>query len=255
MTDEAPRKTGAVAAETAGRALGGLFRIMKIARPVRPIHPNGVALHGELLRTGSPAEPSGIEWLDSVGTDAVQARVSRSAGLPEKLPDVLGLALRLTPSQQSAGNGHVGQDSSTSGCADILFSSTGWRVPGRFLLMLKRNAAAAALTTIMPYQGQRGPVLLGLRTISLPPASLAGGTLSAGPLVDADWVLELHWAKPAGTWRPCGELRLRATQDLPDTPLRFNPLENQPPGARTYPWARRLRERSYRIAQQPAPPT
>ena len=86
--------------------------------------------------------------------------------------------------------------------------------------------------------------MLGLRTISLPAGSVTGG----------EWELGLYWAKPAGPWRQCGELRLRASPKPADTPLRFNPLENQPPGTHTYEWTRRLRERSYQAAQQPPPP-
>jgi hypothetical protein len=150
-------------------------------------------------------------------------------GLPQRLPDILGLALRITP----AGGG----------TADLLFASTGWKVPGRFLLMPKLDVASARLTTLMPYRGVKGPVLLGLRTLNLP----------AGSLADAEWVLGLSWASPSGRWHPCGELRLRAAADPADIPLRFNPLENKPPGAETYAWTRRLRERSYRAAQRPAP--
>lgn len=210
----------------AGRVFAAVFRALKVLRPVRPIHPKGVALTGRLERTGNPAGASGLDWLDSPGTDPVVARFSRSIGLPEAMPDILGLALR------------VGDEG-----ADVLFASTGWRVPGRFLLTPSRDPAGAALTTLMPYRGSKGPVLLGLRTISYP----------AGALDTGDWVLGLFWATPAGGWRPCGELRLRAEPGLPDSALRFNPLENRPPGAATYPWARRLREASYRAVQRKAP--
>jgi hypothetical protein len=214
--------------ETAGRGLAALFRVLKVARPDRPIHPKGLGLTGELTRTGTSGEPSGIDWLDDAGTDSVVARFSRSVGLPEGFPDVLGLALQVTPSNGAS-------------VADVLFSSTGWQLPGRFLLQPKLDIASATFTTLMPYRGAKGPVLLGLRTLNLP----------AGSVTSGEWVLGLYWAKPTGPWRQCGELRLRATPA--DTPLRFNPLENQPPGAETYAWARRLRERSYRAAQQPAP--
>jgi len=165
----------------------------------------------------------------------VKARFSRSVGLPQRLPDILGLALRLTPSASGTADG--------GGTADVLFASTGWRFPGRFLLRPKLDVAGAAFTTLMPYRGKKGPVLLGLRTLSLP----------AGSLADGEWVLALYWATPVGPWRQCGELRLRAASEPSDTPLRFNPLENQLPGARIYAWTRRLRERSYRAAQRPSP--
>lgn len=220
--------------EPAGRAFEGLFRVLKLARPDRPIHPKGLGLAGELTRTGNPHEASGLEWLDSPGTDAVEARFSRSVGLPQALPDVLGLALHVTPAVGTPGTG---------GPADVLFSSTGWRIPGRFLLQPRLDVDGATMTTLMPYRGRNGPVLLGLRTVSLPPGSLSSG----------EWVLGLYWARPLGRWRQCGELVLHAGSPPGDTPLRFNPLENQPPGAQTYAWTRRLRERSYRTAQRPAP--
>jgi hypothetical protein len=158
-------------------------------------------------------------------------------GLPQALPDILGLALRVTPALDTTGN------PGNSGPADVLFASTGWRVPGRFLLQPRLDVDGATMTTLMPYRGRRGPVLLGLRTVSLPPGSLSSG----------EWVLGLYWARPAGPWRQCGELRLHAGSEPADTPLRFNALENQPPGAQAYAWTRRLRERSYRAAQRPAP--
>lgn len=225
--------------ETAGRAFAALFRLLKVARPDRPIHPKGIGLAGELTRTGNSGEPSGLDWLDSAGIDPVAARFSRSAGLPERLPDVLGLALRMT--QSSIGASGTADDGSP---ADVLFASTGWNVPGRFLLQPKLDVSSATFTTLMPYRGRTGPVLLGLRTISL----------QAGSVTAGEWVLGLYWATPAGQWRQCGELRLRAAPEPADTSLRFNPIKNQPPGAQTYAWTRRLRERSYRTAQQPAPP-
>lgn len=224
-------RVGSAVTRGAGEAFATLFRLLKLARPDRPIHPRGLGLAGELTRTGNPAGPSGIDWLDSPGTDQVVARFSRSVGLPQALPDILGLALRISPSMGG-------------GPADVLFASTGWRLPGRFLLMPWLDVAGATLTTLMPYRGRRGPVLLGLRTRNLPPGSLASG----------EWELGLYWAKPGGPWRECGELRLHAGTDPGDIPLRFDPLGNQPPGARTYGWARRLRKPSYRAARRPAPP-
>ncbi len=211
--------------EAAGRAFAAVFRLFKLVRPDRPIHPKGIGLAGELARTGTPGGPSGLDWLDVPGNDAVVARFSRSVGLPAGLPDVLGLALRI------------------NNTTDVLFSSTGWRVPGRFLLQPRLDISSANLTTMMPYRGRNGAVLLGLRTISLPSGSVA----------DGEWVLGLYWATPAGQWRQGGELRLRPYPDSADTQLRFNPIRNPPPGAQIYDWTRRLRERSYRAAQQLPP--
>ena len=55
------------ATRSAGQAFAALFRLLKVARPERPIHPHGLGLSGELTRTGNPAAPSGIDWLDEAG--------------------------------------------------------------------------------------------------------------------------------------------------------------------------------------------
>lgn len=228
------------AAATVTRALGEAvaagFGMVKLLRPDRPIHPKGIALTGRLVRSGTPDSASGLDWLDAPGVDTVEARFSRSVGLPHALPDILGLALRVTPSADHPGPG-------TGGPADILFASTGWNVPGRFLLQPRLDSEGATMTTLMPYRGRRGPVLLGLRTLSLPAESLASG----------EWLLSLYWSRPAGKWHRCGELSLRAPAGPSDTPIRFDPLAHRPPGAETYTWARMLREPSYRAAQRDSP--
>jgi hypothetical protein len=140
--------------------------------------------------------------------------------------------------------------------ADILFASTGWGVPARYAPLPKLDVGAARFTTLMPYKGADGPVLLGLRTLSLPPGATGRAETGANfkdALTAGDWVLALSFAKPAGRWVHAGTLRLRAVPGPDDTPIRFDPLEHPLPGAGTYPWARRLRERSYRTARRAAP--
>ena len=243
--------------ELAGRAFAAVFKAIKALRPDRPIHPRGISLVGELTRHGLQDGPaggvpgrvsgsmaggrSGISWLDAPGTDQVRARFSRSVGLPDALPDILGLALRI-----GAG----------PGTADVLFATTGWGFPARFLLLPRLDVGAARFTTLMPYRGADGPVLLGLRTLSLPPRA-TGRAETGGDFRDAlaegRWVLALSFATPAGRWVHAGTLTLRADPDQEDTSARFDPLQHPLPGAGTYAWARRLREDSYRTARGPAP--
>ncbi|MFJ5698363.1 SRPBCC domain-containing protein [Arthrobacter sp. NPDC093139] len=289
MTQESPEAAGRAggvpgsgagpAVELAGRATGlagrgfaTVFKAIKTIRPVRPIHPRGISLVGELTRhglqggaasripgggmpggSGMPGGRSGISWLDAPGTDQVQARFSRSVGLPDALPDILGLALRIGG---ATGSGSSASGSDATGTADVLFASTGWGVPARFLLLPRLDVGAARFTTLMPYRGADGPVLLGLRTLSLPPratgrAETRGDFRAA--LAEGDWVLALSYATPAGPWVHAGTLRLRSDPDRDDTPDRFDPLQHPVQGAGTYAWARRLRESSYRTARGPAP--
>lgn len=262
------RKLAGQGTELAGQAFAAVFRAIKAVRPVRPIHPRGLSLVGELTRHGMedrtvggmPGARSGISWLDTAGTDQVQARFSRSVGLPEALPDVLGLALRIgAGAEGGAGAGGPGSAAgggmAASQPADILFASTGWGFPARFLLLPKSDIGTAKFTTLMPYKGADGPVLLGLRTLSLPPGA-TGRAETGGDFKDSlgtgEWVLALSFATPTRRWVHAGTLTLRAAPGPDDIPTRFDPLEHPLPGAGTYPWTRRLREYSYRAAREPA---
>ena len=67
-----------------------------------------------LERPGTRPE-IGIPWLDAAATDPAVVRMSRGAGLPAPLPDLLGLAIRLPGGAEPV---------------DLLLSTTGRR-PGR----------------------------------------------------------------------------------------------------------------------------
>ncbi|MDQ0820848.1 hypothetical protein QFZ79_003220 [Arthrobacter sp. V4I6] len=219
----------------AGLAFAAVFKAIKILRPDRPIHPSGVALTGTIeRRPGDTA--SGISWIDSPGTDQVTARLSRSLGTPPGWPDVIGLAIRIT---------------TEAGPADVLLASTLLPWPGRVLLIPHRHASRSNLTSLMPYKGASGPVLLAARTEpgnpSLPAAPdgfrkmLGGGT----------WTLGLYHARPTRRWIRFGTLTLALDPDTADTATRFDPLVNTLPGAGNYRWASRLREPSYSAARKP----
>jgi hypothetical protein len=271
----APNRTSNGAADLAGRGFAAAFRAVKAVRPFRPIHPRGISLVGELTLTGAAGRiaaglpgASGITWLDDAGTRQVRGRFSRSVGLPESLPDILGLALRVASGTGGSGGADDIPDVGDSDdVADVLFASTGWGIPGRFMLLPKLDVGTAKFTTLMPYKGANGPVLLGLRTLSLPGRATGRADTDGNfreSLATGDWTLALLYATPAGRWVQAGVLHLRAA--VPggadaasgdraggDTAIRFDPLKHHLPGAGTYTWERRLRERSYRAARRPAP--
>ena len=199
----------------AGSALSATVRTMAALRPAaKPLHPEGIVLTATLERRGS-AVPTGSAWVDEPGRDEVVVRLSRAIGLPEVVPDIHGLAVRVpTP----AGEG------------DLLFASTGWGLLGRFVLTFGGGPESRPMTTLLPYRTSAGPALLGVR--------------ATGPQV-----YEMSWCRPRGEWHPFAELRLsddRAT----DQAISFDPVRNQLPGLTQYPWVRRLREPSYRSARR-----
>jgi hypothetical protein len=216
-----------------GIGFAGVFRTVKAVRPERPIHPQGVRLAGTLERHGAA---SGMAWVDTVGTDPVTARLSRSLGLPGRSPDVLGLALRFA------------SDGTPS---DVLLASTGASRAGRFALTVRRNAAAGVFSSLMPYKTASGPLLLAARTVEAPGRLRAQPQSFRSDLGENAWTLGLYHARPMGAWVRFGTLTLGAIGP-PDTSERFDPVLNTLPGAGTYDWTVRLREPSYTAARRPA---
>jgi hypothetical protein len=193
-----------------GTVLAGATRAIAAIRPAaKPLHPNGAVLSGRVRRQGSNP-PSGSSWVDEPGQDLVAVRISRAIGLPDALPDIHGLALRvLLP------RGH----------GDLLFASTGRGRVSRFVLTFGRRAGARPMTTLLPYRTSGGPVLLAVR--------------ETGP-----HTFELSWSRLSGEWRPFAELRL--FEDVAeDQEISFDPVRHQLPGLDQYPWVVRLREPAY----------
>lgn len=219
-----------------GLASAAGFAALAHARGGRPLHPQGVLLEGALTRFGH-GPPSGVSWVDSAGEDFVQARLSRSAGLPPSLPDILGLALRCPADGRRV---------------DVLMASTGLGTISRWVPTLQRQLTGATLSTIIPLRGTRGPVLLGAilshdQELGADLQGLARAT-PACPLT----VTMLH-ARPRGRWHTFGHAALHnpATGAHPvDTGFRFDAVRNTPPGSTVDGWARTLREPSYAVARR-----
>ena len=227
------------ASSVIGTGIMVMFRGIKLVRRHRPIHPRGFRLDG-VVRIHDHAVASGIAWLDQPGEGPVTARISRSAGTPDGYPDVVGLALRFHHPQAAPG---------PSTFSDVLLSSTGWAFPGRFFLAPRLSVSTAPLSTMMPYRGDTGPVLLGARTVSPGrlPASLRGFQRTLG---DRPWTLKLYFASPRGLWHPFGLVTLRLDPEGEEHNLRFDAVLHPLAGAGTYDWARKVREPSYALSRR-----
>lgn len=203
-----------VAASALGGALARAVKVVDAVRPARrPIHSRGEGWHATLRVAGAGEGPrTGVAWLDEPSGEEVLVRFSTSFGLPGWLPDIQGVALRVPQPE---------------GFADLLLASTGTGRVGRFVLRPARARSGAPYTTLLPYRGPRGPLLLGLRE-------------------HTPGRLELSWATPAGAWHPVGELVLHR-RTCPD--VRFDPVLATPPGLVQYDWVVRVREPAYRTAR------
>lgn len=222
-----------VVATAAGGALAATTRAVAAVRPAdKPLHPAGTVVRGVLTRHGAGSAPlTGVDLLDRAGQTQVTARLSRAVGLPRPVPDIWGLALRLQ---------HEGET------GDLLFASTGWDGPLRYLLTPRREGSDRPLTTLLPYRTPTGAVVLGAR--SLPPAP------DEAPDDDhlQRWVL--CWARGLGSWHAFAHLELdhpvADAVDGEDAPIEFDPVLHQVPGLAQYPALARLRRPSYRVAQR-----
>src|SRR4051812_46473168 len=162
----------------AGQALGALFGAVARVRggPVRALHPRG-EVRQAMLRRRPGATRSGVAWLDDVGDERVQVRLSRSVGLPTRLPDILGMAVRVPVAGRREG--------------DLLLATTGSGSLGRFVLRPARDPLGAAYTTLLPYRTPSGPLLL-----------------AAFPVTSAPPVFQLAWARGTGSWNAFATLEI-----------------------------------------------
>ena len=203
------------AARAGGAVLAAATQGVASLRPARkPLHPDGAVVQGRILRRGSDV-PTGVAWIDDEGQDDVVVRRSRAIGLPQSLPDIHGLAIRV----HGAG-----------GEGDLLFATTGLGRVTRFMLTASRRPRSRPLTTLLPYDTDSGPVLLAAEGVE--PGSY-----------------DLSWARPSGEWHLFGVL-LMSTTRCDDLEISFDPVRRQIPGLRQYPSVRRLRAPAYLRARR-----
>lgn len=223
-------------AEAAGSALGGFFSLLRRVRHPRPIHSRGLVLTGQATWIRGEA-PSGIGWIDDVRGQPLEvtARLSRGVGVPDQLPDVLGLALRF----HSEDGPHV----------DVLLASTGVGFPLRFVPLLRRSATGATFGSVLPFRSQRGPALICAQSVPhrALPADLRSLQLS---LDEQPWRIRLYHAAPTGKWRPFADAVLKPAAEADSAEIRFDPVGHPLSAPTIYPWVRRLRQPSYRVAQR-----
>ena len=223
------RRLATVAAVPVSAAIGALGAV----RRARAFHPLGVALTGtwsaadDLLPPLSPARP----W-------PVVVRISKGVGVPGRLPDVLGLAVRIVDLYGSGEH------------QDLLLSTSGTSGLARHLLRPTSDHGRATYSSLLPYETPLGPGPLWAR------ARLADGAVTAHSLDEAaDRLLAgdltfLVGLSAGGRERLLGEVHLheRLEGELADA-LRFDP-QNAGPSLCPTGAIQQLRERAYRASQR-----
>jgi hypothetical protein len=204
-------------AALSGKALEGVFAATARIRPTRkPLHPRG-ELHSATIECSGLREGVGVPWIDEPGTTIGLVRVSRAIGIPNALPDIYGLSLRLP----LFGGSH----------ADILFATTGLGRLTRFVLFPAQHPGQRAYSTLLPYRTTSGPVVL-----------------AAVPVGTDGLSFDLACASAGGPWQSFARMIL--TEASSDDSPSFDPVLNQLPGLDYYEWAAALREGAYRAARR-----
>lgn len=207
MTVEIPR--GPLA-----HASAALFGAGSKLRGARVVHPQGVGFAGELRVERTLPGHAAVPLLRAGERRAVIARLSRSVGLPEPLPDLLGLTLRIE-------DGHgAGQDLDLA----LITSADGL---GHFLLLPTLSGfLGRPFSSVMLYEIAGRKRLFGALPVTAP--ADVPGSRSVEQLLETAARDELRWqlavAEPRGSFCPFGEISLR--DRLPDEEvdsIAFNP--------------------------------
>jgi len=192
------------------------FHTSSRLRQARTFHPKGFVLRGRV-----EVEPAG-SFLASAGSGEVLARVSRGVGLPAPAPDFNGIALRIIDAHGP------GDDQDL-----LLVSASGHRVL-RHVLRPARSWDRPFFTSVIPFEANRGIVMLGGRVEVGRPGpidldSLVRATREEGVRIT------LSSAPPLGRWDPIAAVSLTEVDDGDPPDLAFDPW-NTGPDLR--PWGR-----------------
>lgn len=221
------------------RAVAAAVRWLSSVRGRRIFHPYGLAYTATLTIDTPPLSPSECLLLGTARSYPAIVRFSRGIGLPQPLPDILGIALRL-PDVYGPGQHQ-----------DLLYiaSGNGWLL--NRLLLFTGGYLHRPFSSILAYRASQHHLLFGLLPPDTPP-ELPGTDLTELRRLARAGQLTYRFAvaAPAQRWRAIGTLT--ATAELSPAfseQLRFNPW-NTGGGLTPVGFLQRLRRNAYRASQQ-----
>jgi hypothetical protein len=221
-------------------------------RDERVFHPQGVA-HRVTVEIRSTSEdpsrsPLGVPLLDEPGSYDGVVRFSRGGGLPEPLPDVLGVAVRIL-------------DAHGPGRHQDVLAGSSLELPfGRQLLVPSIDFAGGpwpgtTLSSVLPYRiGVLGTGFLGATIRSADGRHLTHLRELTEAVAADDLRFELRYATRFGAWYTFADVRV-GNQLPPDESeaLSFNVDDNTGGGLEPRGWLQALRRHAYAASQAARP--
>lgn len=205
-----------------GRLMSGAVAAAHVVERMRSAPARDVLLAGTIRRTAVGPTPSGLDWIDAGPAGAVQrveARLSEVLATPGVVPDVLALKVRVFDRDRAG---------------DLVLTSSR-RGAGRLAPAPCQSLSDAWFSSVMPYQGSSGAVLIGAHSRSPRPLRSDLHTLSEVLRIEP-WRLEMYWATPLGRWHRFAVLRL-APADGAAEASRFDAAHHPLSTSDAYGWA------------------
>jgi len=177
----------------------------------RSLHPIGIGFDARLVVDGRGAK-TGVPLFDSAGSHRALVRFSRGAGLPEPLPDILGIAIRVLDAHGPGAH------------QDFLLATSSGAPVAYHALLPARSFFDRTFSSILTYSMGGSLCVVGAHARSRPPhggdAGLGGVAMAAARGVLA---YDVTIARAFGRFAPVA--RLEVGERLPDDEserLRFN---------------------------------
>jgi hypothetical protein len=219
------------------RATAAAFDALGRLRRAPAFHPRG-ALFAARVELTEAAAPT-VAALGGPGTHPGLARLSKGAGTPGALPDLLGVAVRLPDVPD--------------GPVDLLFTTVGRHRRTRFLLAPAAGWGTRPYSTLLPYRADGVRVTLGLEPERPERARAAEPQAAREAVRSAPLVFTLVEKRAGAPWTPVG--RLVVDLPLPDAHADdgsawFDPIRNAHPRLRPVRPLARLRAAAYTGSRQ-----
>lgn len=182
------------------------FRALSRLRRKRVFHPHGAAFTITATPNGGHGAAAPLFSGSEARTGMV--RLSRGAGLPDPLPDVLGVAVRFEPTSKLAQQ-------------DLLLASSGSGPILHNLLLPSTGFDRRPFSSVLFYRSPGGRVLFGAR-LHGPDAGLKLRDITQLDRLDLE--IELVVASPFGRWVPFASAVVgERLPDMSSEDLRFDP--------------------------------